>query len=222
MKSNILLICHGKKHQIGMCPVTQMFPLTLKIMKDCKSVDIDPDSDPDYLEDFSLPTKIKKKFDYAVGICCNCYIYINENGELNPNFFNNIIKILKPNGLYFVQSIPVYAIIYFANFLLLSNIYLENEKNIKQKWFKKDILTKSNLQLIIKNKEENLNITRLFMLYVQYKFPQFRIIKNKTEIKNIILNLSFTYYDDELKNILLYKYNSKENDKECFIFRKII
>ena len=215
--TNVLLICHGSKHQIGMCPITQFFPLTLKIMKDCSSVDINPDCEPDYIEDFSLPTKIRRKFHYAIGICCNCNIYINTNGELNPNFFNNIIKILKPNGLYFIDSIPLYAVIYFASFLLLNNIYLENEKNIKPKWFKKDLLNKSKIQSIIKKREENINITRLFMYYIQFQFPQLQIIKSKTEIKEIILYLSSKYYDDELKEILLYKYNKENN---CFIFKK--
>ena len=55
---SILLICHGKKHQIGICSTTQYFPLTMKLMKDCKSVDVDPDCEPDYVEDFGLPTKM--------------------------------------------------------------------------------------------------------------------------------------------------------------------
>ncbi len=123
----ILLLCHGNNHAVdGVDSIG--FPISIKLLKSCTTLDQNKESDPDILENFTLPTKIKTNtFDVIGGIYCQYPVFIDDNGKLVKNYFNNVIKVLKPNGLLFMNGLPLSGIARFVQFLLKNKLYIHDD-----------------------------------------------------------------------------------------------
>jgi hypothetical protein len=140
VKIKILLLCHGNKHEIhGGYNVG--FPLTRQIIDLCTTLDISKESEPDILENFIMPTKIKKNtFNVVAGLYCYYNVLIDSHGNLVKNYFDNVTKILKPKGLLFINNLPLIGLCAFSQFLLNNKLYSTTiNKTNKKLWHNKPL-----------------------------------------------------------------------------------
>jgi hypothetical protein len=108
--NNVLVLCHGHKHRH-----------IQEINYDTSTlVDIDSSNRPDYTLDVEHPqfsNNLNRQYDYVINAFCSIptQFYQNEwvespigyaiDGALNPKFFNNIQKVLRPNGILYCRPL---------------------------------------------------------------------------------------------------------------------
>lgn len=196
-KTKILLLCHGNKHTFNYCP----FPVSKKMMYCISTLDADPDCDPDFLEDFTKPTKLEKNsVDLMCAIFYPQHLIISKAGTLRKNHFvHNIIKILKIGGYYVLTELPNYGLRNFFKFLKTEKgkHFLIHSRKLRTM---KDILELNTNELTADHK---IIINKVFGLLIQHSYPSLKLLQSKNELcdyKNDFL-ANFVYPHDSLDKI---------------------
>lgn len=232
----ILLLCHGNLHVLNE-GADIGFPLTIKMLSRCTTLDVDETSDPDIIEDITIPTKIKiDTFDVVGGVYCHYNVMITDDGDLVSNFFNNIIKILKPGGTLFINNLAPIGICMFVKFLLKNELYSDSKEKIDDDntWYNKSLpnsmkteLLSKHILTILSNKlyidyDGGFNVDTedeffikyekqlffLFVLYVQHKFPQLKLLTKQEDIVNVLNTVLDKNCSDYLKETVLDSYRN--------------
>lgn len=211
-KRKILILCKGTKGQFNNFIQTGII-FNIKLLKDSITLSSDIRTDPDIFTDISKGTYLKKRFAIIMDYFCECKYYIDKNGKLNNNYFNNITNLLQNNGIFIFQSpTPLHLINFAKNLIQYNNINpgwykkynLPSPLKIKDEYMKEDkLLLLIKKKFILKNDDLDFNeymdaLQCIFALYIHELYPSLKLIYDKKEIKNIIQNIALKYYDSEL------------------------
>lgn len=217
-KTKILLLCHGNKSAFNYyCP----FPVSRKMMQHIVTLDIDSNRDPDVLENFTKKTKLEKEsIDLTCGIFYPVHLIVSKNGTLRKNhFIPNIIKILKIGGYYVFTELPYYGLRDFCKFLrsTIGQCFLIHIRKMR---IIKNIL---NLKLDIRDlsSDQKNDINKIFCLYIQYQFPNLKLLQTKKELDAYKNNFLTNFV---CSNESLDEYDKKHGfdyEKSSHIFIKI-
>jgi len=108
-KRKILILCKGTKGQFNNFIQTGII-FNIKLLKDSITLSSDIHTDPDIFTDISKGTYLKKRFAIIMDYFCECKYYIDKNGKLNNNYFNNITNLLQNNGIFIFNHLLHYIL----------------------------------------------------------------------------------------------------------------
>lgn len=217
--NKILLVCHGNKHSINGSNGDDKYPfmMSLKMLKNAVTLDMDPECEPDILENFNKPTSINENtFSLVCVIGWPMQLYLinffdgihpfdnNElfklTGERFDIFIPNLIKVVNVNG-YIVMNCSG-ELERFSSFLLETNIS-------ELKWADGTTLSEeelSELSIHTNNTKNNIHdtfdpskINKLFGLFIRHVYPQLSLLQTDEDF-------------DEYAQVFLSKYFRRMND----------
>lgn len=190
---------------------TTGFPFTLKTFKDTLTLDLNPDAEPDLVADFSLPTILPENtFEIVTTGCCRNDVFIDDDGRLREQTFENIIKVLVPGGHFILSST--------AGLMFMT--FVKKQTTHDRPWWPKDIvLDRRLLNSFTDDKWQHKDykqlvsdLSRLFYSYVSYSFPQ---LVRVTEPVEFIRTMARKYIEqDEVDEFVNHWPNYIENDEQ--------
>jgi hypothetical protein len=168
------------------CP-TNAIPITTKSIRDMTLLDQKSDVEPDIVQDWKLPIdkKLHGKFDVISTMCCDGTVFITNSG-FEDQSFDNVIKALKKNGFFIMDSLAIVNIKQIAT-------HLANEP-ANAKINKQNLLTIAKHPLDISDYPKEKTYMNNFIAYsIEQTYPKLKLIKDPIEfLTNIYDNYSET------------------------------